>query len=113
MAFLKDYALLNIYAPSGTDKKYERGVFFSQTIFEACTWLMGGDFNSILTRSDVENGVGFNQKNCPQSSDLLAAMNLSDAFRILHPTSKQYTFFRPQVALSRLDRFYIPHNMSI
>ena len=35
VAFLEEYALLNLYAPSGSDKKYERGAFFSQEVFRA------------------------------------------------------------------------------
>ena len=35
VACLKDYALLNLYAPSGTDKKYERGSFFLPRHFQS------------------------------------------------------------------------------
>ena len=70
-AFLGPYALLNIYAPSGSNRRYERGVFFSQDVFNAfnlhpnSTWLVGGDFNCVLQPADVENGTGFDQKKCP------------------------------------------------
>ena len=33
VAYLGAYAMLNIYAPSGSDKKFERGSFFSREIF--------------------------------------------------------------------------------
>ena len=35
IAFLKDYALLNLYAPSGSDKKFDRAIFFSQDVCRA------------------------------------------------------------------------------
>ena len=62
-AFLGAYALLNIYAPSGSDKKYERGSFFAKEIFRTLAlhdnscWILGGDFNCVLKPIDVENGT--------------------------------------------------------
>ena len=58
---------------------------------------------------DIENGTGFNQKKCPQLSDLVAAKNLKDIFRYMHPRTKEFTFFRTNCAPSRLDRFYLSH----
>ena len=53
VGYLGGYALLNIYAPSGSDKKYVRGCFFSKEIFRALSsypvskWIVGGDFNCV------------------------------------------------------------------
>ena len=58
---MKDYALLNLYAPSGSDKKFDRAIFFSQDVFRAFNlhpdsyWIVGGDFNCVLQPIDVEN----------------------------------------------------------
>ena len=114
-AFLGAYAILNVYAPSGSDKKFERGSLFAREIFHAfslhsnSSWLFGGDFNCILKPNDVENGTGFSQKKCPQLADLVKGKNLHDAFRHLYPDTKEYTFFRANAAPSRLDRFYLSH----
>ena len=68
VATLGCYRLLNLYAPSGSDKKHERNVFFGQDVLEALTlhheaaWVIGGDFNCVLKSVDVEGGVGFSQK---------------------------------------------------
>ena len=84
VAFLQEYALLNLYAPSGSDKKYERGAFFSQELFRGfnlhpeAKWLVGGDFNCVLKPIDVENGTGFDQKKCPQLADLISIKRLHD-----------------------------------
>ena len=116
VALLDGYALLNIYAPSGSDKKYERGAFFSQELFRAfylhpeAKWIVGGDFNCVLQRSDVENGTGFDQKKCPQLADLVSVKNLQDVFRSKYPRGREYTFFRTSAAPSRLDRYYLPMN---
>ena len=112
-AFIGAYAFLNIYAPSGSDKKYERGSFFAKEIFRTLalhdnsSWILGGDFNCVLKPIDVENGTGFQQKKCVQLDDLVKALNLQDAFRHLHPAAREYTFFRASATPSRLDRFYL------
>ena len=69
-ARLGSSSILNIYAPSGSDKKLERGLFFARDVFQAFSlgshsWIMGGDFNCVLGQMDIENGTGFNQKKVP------------------------------------------------
>ena len=116
-AFLGPYAFLNIYAPSGSDKKFERGSLFARDIFHALSlqagsqWILGGDFNCVLKAVDIENGIGFTQKRCPQLADLVRGKNLHDAFRHLHPNVREFTFFRANAAPSRLDRFYLSHDI--
>ena len=115
-ALLGSYSVLNIYAPSGSDKKVERGFFFAREVFQAfslgsSSLILGGDFNCVLEPIDIENGTGFNQKKCPQLSDLVAAKNLQDVFRNVNPRTKEFTFFRTNCAPSRLDRFYLSHGL--
>ena len=108
---------MNIYAPSGSDKKQERALFFSRDIF--CTlslnsnlsWLLAGDYNCILSAMDVENGVGFKNKNCPQLSELVKAKKLVDIFRRKNPNLREYTFNRGNAAASRLDRIYLSEHL--
>ncbi len=47
-------------------------------------------------------------KVCRPLADLLSAFPLVDCFRHFHPSVRQYTFRRPGVAPSRLDRAYVP-----
>ena len=68
-----------------------------------------GDFNSILSTKDTE--ANYNDKKCPELKDLIANFNYSDAYRMFNPDGRDYTFFRPSCAPSRLDRFYIPQNL--
>ena len=117
VARLGHYMLLNIYAPSGSDRKYERNSFFGQEIFNSLQlgnkdmWVLGGDFNSVLSAQDVEGGVGVNQKLCPALKDLVRTFNLCDVFRYTFPRCEEYTFFRAGSAASRLDRFYISSSL--
>ena len=86
VATLGPYKLLNLYAPSGGNKKYERNVFFGQEIFEAvhldsqAQWVVGGDYYCVLKVIDVDGGVGFGQKKCHALEDLVKAAKLVDAF---------------------------------
>ena len=113
LAFLGSIAVVNVYAPSGSDRKFERESFFARDLFRAFStnsttnWIIGGDFNCILKPIDVENGTGFNQKKCPQLLDLVNINSLRDVFRHFYPNRKEYTFFRTSCAPSRLDRFYV------
>jgi exonuclease III len=113
VATLGRYKLLNIYAPSGSDKIHEWNAFFGDDIFTMLglnhnpTWVLGGDFNCVLKAIDIEGGFGFAQKFCPALKDLIKAVNLKDVFRSSYPRLEEYTFFRAGKAPSRLDRFYL------
>ena len=115
-ALLGSHSIFNIYAPSGSDKRVERGFFFAREVFQAfslgsSSLILGGDFNCVLGPIDIENGTGFNQKKCPQLSDLVTIKNLQDIFRYVYPRTKEFTFFRTNCAPSRLDRFYLSHEL--
>ena len=113
---LGQYTFINIYAPSGSQGRQARRDFFGQDLFRAIRGLPGsscpilvGDFNSILSALDTERN--FNDKTCPALKDLVDNFNYTDAYRLLHPHGRAYTFFRPSCAASRLDRFYLPQNL--
>ena len=87
IAFLNQHILINVYAHSGSSRNKERGNLFADHIFQFMSLhpnssiILGGDFNSLLSPKDVENGIGFSQKFCPQLSDLVKMRDLFDAFR--------------------------------
>ena len=95
LAFLGSIAVVNTYAPSGSDRKFERGSFFARDLFRAFSmnstsdWIIGGDFNCVLKPIDVENETGFNQKKCPQLQDLVNIKSLRDVFRYFYPNKKE------------------------
>ena len=66
VALLDRVAIINIYAPSGSDKKRERDSFFSRDIFDifnifpGYSYILAGDFNCVISPMDVENGTGYN-----------------------------------------------------
>ena len=109
--------LLNIYAPSGSNLRHERNLFFGRDIlriyamYPAASYVLSGDFNAILEPIDVENGSGFSQKNCPPLADLVKVKKMLDLFRYFYPTKAEYTFHRPNVSASRLDRVYVSETL--
>ena len=61
LAMLGPYPLLNVYAPSGSDKRGLRREFFGQDIFRSFRSMgggqlpiIGGDFNCVVKPIDVE-----------------------------------------------------------
>ena len=117
VASLGNHRLMNVYAPSGSDKKYERSVFFGQELFSfllsdsSSSWICGGDYNAILEPIDVEGGKGFDQKKCPALADLVKSAGLTDIFRFFFPGHQEFTFYRANCAASRLDRFYLSNDL--
>ena len=110
------YTFFNIYAPSGSQNRQSRRDFFGQDIFRlvrgfdnVCYPIIGGDFNSVLSAKDTEKN--FADKNCPALKDLVDTFNYADAYRVLHPEGKDFSFYRPSCSASRLDRFYVPANL--
>ena len=117
VATVGPYVIINLYAPSGSSKKHERNIFYSQDVFTALhlhkelSIVIGGDYNCLLQPEDVENGFGFTQKNCPALANLVNVAGLHDAFRLLYPFKNEFTFFRSGCSPSRLDRFYVSSNI--
>ena len=113
LATVGSVRLINIYAPSGSNRKEERATFFGQHLFRALDLnshlplVLGGDWNCLLNPLDVENAVGFRQKTCAALDDLVKVKKLTDSFRYCYPNKQEFTFFRPGSAPSRLDRIYV------
>ena len=119
MASLGPYRLVNIYGPSGSDKKQERSLFYGRDLFNVIQLvpnnpvICGGDFNCLLQSIDVEGGFGFNQKYCESLKTLVRVSKFTDVFRVMHATKEEFTFFRPGCSASRLDRFYVPDSLQM
>ena len=105
---------LNLYAPSGSNHKTERDDLFSQELFQALAtagggatlpWLVG-DWNCVV--EEGQTTANFREKLSKVLRDLVRAFKYTDGFSHLHPDLQEYTFHRPGVAQSRLDRLYCP-----
>lgn len=103
--------IINIYAPSGSQNKQQRESFFNETLayhlrHSQDEIIIGGDFNCVLEKKDVKGE--FN--NSPVLQQIITELKLSDAWRMNNLNSQSYTFYRG-VSASRLDRFYLSHNL--
>ena len=112
---LESISFFNLYAPSGNGGRQERARFFGETVFRnlaACRVLpvLIGDFNCVLNRIDtMEN---FNLKKCAPLQDLINTFRYVDGFRALHPIALEFTWSRPRLSPSRLDRIYVPPHLA-
>ena len=90
IAELGPYKILNCYAPSGSENRHSRSVFYWENVFKylrldtRALWVIGGDHNSLIRRVDVEDGIGFQAKNCEAFKDLVRCEKLVDCFVHLH-----------------------------
>ena len=103
--------ILNLYAPTGNNFRDARRTFYGETILRNLRLrgnlpILIGDFNCVTNRIDTTEN--FNLKKCEALSDLVNLFGYSDGFRTLYPNDIQFTFVRPHMAPSRLDRVYLP-----
>jgi hypothetical protein len=71
--------------------------------------LLVGDFNCVLHAIDRSSNPPLPQY-CTSTTlpALLSAASYSDSFRVLHPTTRVFSFHRRGYEASRLDRVYLP-----
>lgn len=112
------FGLLNIYGPNSAVERTELWEYLSIVIDADRPWLVGGDFNMVLTSADQLGGAPTNltgTDNCAWE-DLASLLNLVDT-HLHQATQLKYTWDNnrvdpPEVSnsqqvLKRLDRFYL------
>jgi exonuclease III len=96
---------VNLYAPSGAEKKEERERFYATDIIQllptSCAKiLLGGDFNCVLNRADATGTFNYSSA----LDTLVRGIHLVDAWD--QSVRQMYTHYTATGA-SRLDRLYI------
>jgi exonuclease III len=109
-AMLNGTWIINIYAPSGAEKKKEREKFYNNDITyllptTRADMILAGDFNCILsnTNSACTNNYSRAIANIVHGFGLIDAWNTTTSRRI-------YTHYTPTGA-SRIDRIYVTRNI--
>ena len=102
------FNLVNIYAPTVlTDRK----IFFDELhefFLPADFTIIAGDFNCY--EKDLDK-FGGNISLATYLSDFRSTFHLVDAFRRLHPTSRDFSWFNSDHSIgSRLDKFFVSSN---
>ena len=105
-ARFRDTWIINIYAPSGTEKRHEREHFYSTELAYLLTTepqfiVMGGDFNCVLKRDDTTGNFSYSRA----LDALVGGMDLHDAWQG-GANRPGYTHYSLGCA-ARLDRIYI------
>ena len=106
-----------IYGPS-TGSITEREEFYSE-IHEALedpgysgSWnFVAGDFNCFTDGTLDKHGGNQNNTAPPALNTMMATLNLLDAFRWKHPSKKDFTWERGDIA-SRLDKILVPATLT-
>lgn len=110
----------NVYAPTlGT----ERAIFFNtlNTAINNCNndgyFFLGGDFNCTVNASLDRNHQEPHGPSKRVLTSLIEMHDLSDVWRVFHPTQRQYTWTHVKdnvLSMARLDRFYcFKHQINI
>lgn len=104
--------LINVYSPSGSQRKAERELFFAKDVpihfsLSNKPVILIGDFNCTLRREDSIGSFNF----CNNLNALVSNLNLKDVWLITNINKQiDYTFQRGNSA-SRIDRAYIPEHI--
>ena len=119
VAMLGVYPIINVYVPAGSHRAAERRTFFTERLFgllagqEDILPVIGGDWNCVTEKIDLENDKYFDDRKSQDLINILKEFSLVDAFRHLHGRKKQFTWQgRDGASASRLDRFYVPDWMA-
>ena len=101
--------LVNLYAPTvPTDRR----VFYQSVhlyFFPHCSLIVGSDFNCYDSSSDKFGGTISISSDL---SDIKSYFLLRDAWRTLHPRTRQFTWFNLDSSVaSRLDTFLVARSL--
>ena len=100
--------MINVYAPSGTNKKKEREEFFREKLIyylrgNCENLILGGDFNCVISPRDVSSG---NDSLVSKAlMNLIKQVGLKDITKGYHKLP-EYTYVKHNYG-SRLDRIYV------
>jgi exonuclease III len=102
--------LVNVYAPSGAERKQEREVFFNmdlpQLLLETPSMmLIGGDFNCVLSKTDCTGNFNYSRA----LHALIRGLDLIDMWETA-PERRIFTHYTRQ-GVTRLDRIYATSNL--
>ena len=110
-AVFQNVTLVNIYAPSGAERRREREQFFSRDLPYLLqgiptSLLVGGDFNSVLTNADATGHQNYSRT----LQELIRGFDLVDMWETSHGRAT-YTHYTNRGA-SWIDKIYASRNLS-
>ena len=110
--------LVNIYAPSGREKRVERSTFFQERIppyliHKRNPTILVGDFNAVEHENDVKLKTRKRRSKITnkQLKELIEAFQMKDLWLTKGGKRSAHTFFYPKGS-SRLDRMYVSSELT-
>ena len=109
---VENVTIVNVYGPSGANKRTERNKFFSDDIAallnNARNIVMGGDFNAIISPKDHTGHYEI----CTALKHTITKLQLRDSWEAIHKNRILYTYRRHKTA-GLLDRIYVNQDIEI
>ena len=106
----KSISLANVYAPNKDDPAFFKSIFDHLQDIEGDEILIGGDFNLVLdVPKDKMGGLAKTHHNAQKAvNEIRENLDLVDAWRVLNPDARRYTWRQTQLAIHcRLEFFLI------
>ena len=110
----KYLTLATIFAPNNDDAVFFEGFFEHLLDFQCEEVVIGGDFNLVLNlEKDKKGGVAKTHNNSFKVvQEFMENLDLTDAWRVLHPDSLRYTWRRRKPEIQcRLDFFLVSQSL--
>ena len=105
-----------MYAPNTDVPDFFLDLFANIKSFEHEALLLAGDFNTVISGKDKKGGatkIG-HPKSADVIKDFMLSDNVVDIWRLRHPDSNRYTWFKakPTVIMERLDYFLVSTSLT-
>ena len=107
--FQEDITTLNVYTPSNRATKYVRQKLIEQQGETDESTIIAGDFNTPLSVTDKPIRQKISKDIVKQDSPI-NQLNLIDIYRLLHPTTADYTFFSNSHGIFTKIDYILGHN---
>jgi len=110
----KCVTIATLYAPNEDDPNFFSNFFDHLNDFECDDVIIGGDFNLVLNLDvDKKGGIARTHAESVKTlKELCAKLDLVDAWRILNPDNRRYTWRRKRPEIQcRLDFFLVTQNL--
>lgn len=105
--------ILNVYAPNEDRPQFMIDMITLYTQFNSKLGFIGGDFNCCMDYNVDKSSSGLGNPKASRALKQMSAQTaLTDVWRHLNPTQRDYTFYSARHGTySRLDYFFLPQNV--
>ena len=108
----KIYLCTNVYGPNSDNQKFFLHMIMQhEQLHKYDCEIIGGDFNLVLQPEiDRHNSMFNHTKSLTIINEFIEKKGLCDAWRVLHPQTRRYSWHRPaKTSTSRIDFLLIPN----